>query len=404
MAGPVTRQVNVSRPGTLLLGGAAVLPERVVETGAVLVSGDRIAYAGPRDQLPPGLAAGAEVVDLGPGTRLLPGLVDLHCHGGAGAEFGPDEESAGKAASYHHRAGTTTVVASLVSALPEVLLAGVRTCAGLAADETVAGVHVEGPFLSPQRCGAQDPDALRPVDLDLVAALDDAAGGYWSVMTFAPELDGADGLVSRLAAAGVTPAVGHTDGDAATAARALRAAQAAGTAPLVTHLFNAMPPLHHRFPGAAAACLTAAARGDAVVELVADGVHLADETVAMVMALGAPGSVVLVTDAMAAAGMPDGRYRLGRLEVAVAGGTARLADGGAIAGGTSTLLDVVRRCVVSAGVDLARAVRAASADAAAVLGLEGEVGALSAGTRADVLAVDASLAPVAVWRHGRLLD
>jgi N-acetylglucosamine-6-phosphate deacetylase len=133
-------------------------------------------------------------------------------------------------------------------------------------------------------------------------------------------------------------------------------------------------------------------------------VHLADETVTMVMALGAPGCVVLVTDAMAAAGRPDGRYRLGRLEVAVAGGTARLADGGAIAGGTATLLDVVRRCVVSAGIDLARAVRAASADPAAVLGLGGEVGALSAGGRADVLAVDESLAPVAVWRQGRLLD
>lgn len=403
MTGPATRPVTPPGQATLLLG-AAVLPERVVDPGAVVMAGDRIAYAGPRDRLPPGLAAGAEVVDLGPATRLLPGLVDLHCHGGAGAEFGADERSARHAAGHHHRAGTTSVVASLVSAPPEVLLAGMRTCAGLAAEGTVAGVHTEGPFLSPLRCGAQDPHALRPVDLDLVAALGEAAEGHWSVMTFAPELDDADRLVSRLAATGVVAAVGHTDGDASTVARALRSARADGTPPLVTHLFNAMPPLHHRAPGAAAACLTAAARGDAVVELVADGVHLADETVAMVMAVGAPGSVVLVTDAMAAAGMPDGRYSLGGLDVAVVGGTARLTDGGTIAGGTSTLLDVVRRCVVSAGIDLVRAVRAASADAAAVLGLEGEVGALAAGCRADVLAVDESLAPVAVWRQGRRLD
>lgn len=391
--------------GSTLLLGEVVLPERVIADGAVVMEGDCIAYVGPRVQLPPDLTAGAQAADLPRATRILPGLVDVHCHGGAGGEFGHDEQSARLAARHHHRAGTTSVVASLVSASPHELLAGMRTCAKLAAEGTVAAVHTEGPFLSSLRSGAQDLEALRPIDLGLVDALRDAADGHWAVMTFAPELNGADLLMSRLAAAGVVPAIGHTDSDAETAAWALRTARdRVGRAPLVTHLFNAMPPLQHRSPGTVAACLAEAARGDAFVELIADGVHLADAMVSMVMTVSAQHSVVLVTDAMAAAGMPDGHYTLGALDVSVAGGTARLADGGAIAGGTATLLDVVRRCVVHAGIDLVTAVRAASANPAAALGLEGEIGTLSAGSRADVVAVDESLVPVAVWRYGRPVD
>lgn len=386
-----------------VLRGRLVLADRVVDDGVVVLEGDRIAAAGPLGEVP--VPADGPPGDLPDDVLLLPGLVDIHCHGGGGEEFGPDETSARRAAEHHHRAGTTTVVASLVSAPREALLAGMRVCAGLAAEGLVAGVHVEGPFLSHARRGAQDPDALVGVDLGLVDDLADAGRGRWSVMTFAPELDGADELIRRLAEHRVVPAVGHTDASAGQTAKALSAAMAATGRPgLVTHLFNGMPPLHHRAPGPAAACLAAAAWGEAVVELVADGVHLADETVSMVMDVAAPGSVVLVTDAMAACGMPEGRYTLGRLDVVVAGGTARLADGSSIAGGVATLLDVVRRCVRHAGTSLVETVAAASRVPATVLGLDGEVGALAPGLRADVLAVDEALRPVAVWRRGRRLE
>src|SRR3712207_917963 len=142
-----------------------------------------------------------------------------------------------------------------------------------------------------------------------------------------------------------------------------------------------MPPMHHREPGAVAASLSAAARGQAVVELIADGVHLADATVSMVLDLLGPDAVVLVSDAMAASGMPEGRYRLGNLDAVVAGGTARLAEGGAIAGSTSTLLDVVRRCVRHAAIPLVDAVRSASLTPATLMGIGDEVGALAPGRR-----------------------
>jgi N-acetylglucosamine-6-phosphate deacetylase len=167
----------------------------------------------------------------------------------------------------------------------------------------------------------------------------------------------------------------------------------------VTHLFNAMPVLHHRAPGPVAAALSAAAAGRAVVELIADGVHLAPETVKMVFDLVGADNIALVTDSMAATGLQDGQYRLGSLAVTVLDGVARVDGTGAIAGGTATLLDVVRTAV-AAGVPLQDAIRSATAVPAGVLGRSGNVGDLAAGMRADVLIVDAQLALVGVLRGG----
>ncbi|MEX5717810.1 N-acetylglucosamine-6-phosphate deacetylase [Geodermatophilus maliterrae] len=387
-----------------LLVGSVVLPDRLVADGAVVLVGDRILHAGRRDD--PAVPVGAARADLPPDVLLLPGLVDLHCHGGAGGEFGSDRESARRAAEHHHLAGSTTVVASLVSARPAALVTAMRVCAELATEGVVAGVHTEGPFLSPARRGAHDPAALSPVDLGLVDSLADAGDGRWRAMTFAPELDGTAELIRRLVDSGVVPAVGHTDADAATTTAALtRAAGLLGDRrrAVVTHLFNAMPAMHHREPGPVAASLAAAARQEAVVELIADGVHLADATVAMVLDVLGPGSVALVSDAMAATGMPEGRYRIGDLDAVVSAGTARLVDGDAIAGSVSTLLDTVRRCVRHVGAPLPDAVRAASGTPATVLGVDDEVGALRPGLRADVVAVDRGLRPVAVWRAGHRL-
>jgi N-acetylglucosamine-6-phosphate deacetylase len=222
-------------------------------------------------------------------------------------------------------------------------------------------------------------------------------------MTLAPETAHYPELLAVLAAHRVLPSLGHTDATAPATTAAIRAARGAPLS--ATHLFNGMPPLHHRAPGPVAACLAAAGRGEMVLELVGDGVHLDDATVAMVFDLVGPGQVALVTDAMAAAGMPDGRYPLGPMEVDVVAGVARLAPtpdgpGGAIAGGTATMIDLVRRAVRYAGVDLASAVRAASATPAALLGLGRELGDLAPGLRADVVVTDADLRSVAVLHAG----
>jgi N-acetylglucosamine-6-phosphate deacetylase len=242
----------------------------------------------------------------------------------------------------------------------------------------------------------------------------EAAGGTLKTMTYAPELPGAGGLVRMLAEHGVTPSLGHTDADARMTAASLAnaadlmgsAAQAGGfgqhARPTVTHLFNGMPPLHHRSPGPVAACLRLASAGSVVVELIGDGVHLDAETVRMVFDLVGARNVALVTDSMAATGLPDGDYVLGPSDVVVHDGVATLRSNGALAGGTSTLLGVVR-ATIAAGISPADAVTAATMVPARVLGLETEIGSLRAGMRADIIAVDQQFELAVVLRGGQIL-
>lgn len=400
----------MTAPDALLVTGTLLTDGTTVPDGAVAVVDGRIAYAGPRAGFNADSLPGLRDLALPPGSLILPGLVDLHCHGAVGGDFpGGDPAAARAAVDFLHRSGTTTLLASLVTAPREDLLRSAAELKVLAEEGLIAGIHAEGPFLSHTRCGAQDPRFLLDPDLGLLGELAVAAGGHLRTMTYAPELPGADGLVDGLVSLGVTPSLGHTDADARTtadsltrAADLLAASGAQGARPTVTHLFNGMPPLHHRAPGPVAACLRLAAAGRVAVELVADGVHLDPETVRMVFALAGAGNVALVTDSMAATGLPDGEYDLGPAGVVVTDGEARLRSNGALAGGTATLLDVVRR-TVGAGVDAAEAVLSATAVPAQVLGLSGEVGSLRAGLRADVVVVDAGFRPALVVRGGKVL-
>ncbi|SDE39712.1 N-acetylglucosamine-6-phosphate deacetylase [Blastococcus fimeti] len=377
------------------LRGRVVTPAAVLPDGLVVLHGNRIAWVGPAAHWP-------HAVPPPSGRTLLPGLVDVHCHGGGGHGFTDvDGNGALAAARYHRDAGSTTVLASLVSAPAEVLLHQVGALAELVSAGELAGIHLEGPFLSPAHRGAHDLAALLPADPQLLESLLIRGGGAVRSTTLAPELPHSGDLVAVLRRYGVLPCLGHTGADAALATRWM---QSVGTPLAVTHLFNAMPSWHHRGAGPVAACLAAAGRGEAVVELIADGVHLDDETVAAVFDLVGPRQIALVTDSTAAAGMPDGDHHLGSLQVSVVEGVARLSGTGSpgpLAGGTSRLLDVLRRTVRHAGVDLLAAVTAASATPATLLGLQDEVGALEPGRRADVLVVDERLHPVAVLRGGR---
>lgn len=399
---------SVAKPGgaVVVLRGRAVLPDAVLDDGVVVLRGARIAYAGP--------ASSAPVVPppADPGAVLLPGLVDLHNHGGAGVSFpdAVDDAQVRQAVRAHRAHGTTTLLASLVTAGPGALLRQAELLGALAAEGEIAGIHAEGPFLAPERRGAHSPEHLVAGDAGFVRELVAAAAGYLRTMTVAPEVPGVTGrggVAEALVEAGVVPSLGHTAGTMEEAealiAQVAPALREQGLRMTATHLFNAMPPLHHREPGPVAACVAAAARGEMVVELVADGVHLAPGTTRAVMTL-LRGSAALVTDAMAAAGMPDGPYRLGPMDVVVDGGVARLVDRdgdgapGAIAGGTARLIDVVRT-TVAGGVPLLAAVRAASWTPAGALGLH-DVGGLVAGRRADAVVTDTALRPRQVWRAG----
>lgn len=314
------------------------------------------------------------------GVDAVPPLTDIHCHGAIGHAFGDSEDGSRAAAAHLAARGIPTVVASLVSAAPETLLTQVRTLAPLVADGTLLGIHLEGPFLAQECRGAHDPALLcdpDPALLERLAAAAAELGAPRAIrqLTFAPERPGSLDLVRTMAALGILPAIGHTAATAEQVAETVGAVVAAtGRPALITHLFNGMPPFHHRSGGPAAAALSAAARGEAVVELIADGVHVAAEVVRMVFDTLGPERVALVSDAMAATDLGDGDYMLGSLPVRVAGGTARIIreDGaeGSIAGSTSTLADCVHWAIEVAGLDRDDVIRAATLTPRGIIGAE----------------------------------
>ena len=403
------------------LRGRVVTPDHIINDGAVVLSGAHIAWVGPADQAArAGFTDVVEQAQAAPeGGYLLPGLVDVHCHGGGGESF-PNAETAEQAmvsVLEHRRFGTTSLVASCVTAAPDVLRARTRVLAGLCEDGELAGIHFEGPFVSVERCGAQDPTYIIDPDADLTRELIELGGGHVVTMTIAPEkpgITGDDGVNAALIEGGALPSFGHTDSEAAPVRAALADAAAriaerleAGNpvrAPrsTATHLFNGMRPMHHRTPGPVPEFLAAAQRGECVLEMIGDGVHLSPAIVLDMFETLGRDNVVLVTDAMAAAGMADGDYVLGSQPVTVAGGVARLTEGGAIAGGTAHLIDVVRT-TWQGGVDLVDAVYAASVQGAQILG-DSSVGALRAGLWADVVVTDAELRPVTVLRRGEAVE
>jgi N-acetylglucosamine-6-phosphate deacetylase len=377
----------------LLAGGRVVTPGGVLSPGWIKLAGRLIEAVG-QGELPEPYPAASPVTDLR-GRWVLPGFVDVHVHGGGGTSFTEGSaDDARNAAEFHRRHGSTTLVASLVTAPLAELEARVAMLAGLARDDVIAGIHLEGPFLSAARCGAQDPRHMIAPDVAAFASLQAAAEGQLRVITIAPELAGATGLIEAAAGAGVVAAVGHTD---ATADITTAAVDAGATH--ATHLFNGMRPLHHREPGPVGALLD---RDEVTCEVIADGVHLHDTVVRLVARAAGPGRLVLITDAMAAAGMADGSYPLGSLRVKVAGGVARLAgdDGpGAIAGSTATMAGVVARAV-AAGLPVTEVTAAASTTPARILGLGDRTGALRPGLAADLVVCDDDFRLDAVMRHG----
>lgn len=332
-------------------------------------------------------------VALPAGSVLAPGLVDAHVHGGGGHAFGPDPEAAARAVQHHRRAGTTTMVASLVTGPVAELERAVRALAPLVHDGLLSGVHLEGPWLNPRHRGAHEAAHLRapvPADVERLLGAEDATV---AMVTLAPELDGGLDAVRRIVGHGAAAAVGHTDATYDETVAAIAAGARVGT-----HLHNAMRPLHHREPGPAVALM----EDDRVsVELIADGVHV--HPAVLRAATRGAARPVLVTDAMPAAGAPDGSYRLGGLDVVVADGEARLRDSGAIAGSTLTLAEAVRFAVGKAGMPLVDAVRAATLAPARLLGRD-DVGRLEVGARADAVVLDADLRVTGVLCAGSWLD
>lgn len=381
---------------TVLTGARVVLPGGVVDNGRVTVEGTRITAAGSAADTASGHGEEAEqALDL-PGRWIVPGFVDLHVHGGGGASFsaGTPEESL-TAIRTHRLHGTTTMLASTVTGDLDDLARQAAVLSELVEQGELAGIHFEGPFISPHRCGAHQPSLLRAPDPADVRKLVDAARGTARMMTLAPELPGGLESVRLLADSGVLAAVGHTD----STYEATRAAVEAG-ATVATHLFNAMPSLLHRAPGPVAALLE---DERVTIELINDGTHLHPAMLELAFHRAGADRVAFITDAMGAAGMNDGRYPLGPMEVEVKDGVARISDGptaGSIAGSTLTLDRAFQRAVTIDGLSVEQTVRALSATPARLLGIADRAGSLEVGKNADLVVLDDDFRLRGVMRRG----
>jgi N-acetylglucosamine-6-phosphate deacetylase len=363
---------------TVLTADHVVVPGAVHAPGWVWLEGDRIvgAASGP---------APAEEPSEHVGTWLLPGFVDLHVHGGGGHDVGRSADEALASARFHQQHGTTATLLSLAAAPIDRLVAQLRAVADLVEagpaehGVQVLGAHLEGPFLSPARCGAIDGRWLLPPDAAVLDELLAAGRGTVRTITLAPELPGALELIDRARAAGVVVAVGHTD---ATYDQALAGFHRGATA--VTHLCNAMRPMHHREPGP----ILAAHDGGAACEVINDGVHVHPAVLRMVHGWGAD-RPVLVTDAVVAAGLGDGEHRFDGRVVTVADGQVRLADG-TLAGSTLTA-DVAVRRALEQGLPPIDVALAAATNPARVIGEGDRRGAITAGLAADLVVLGEDL-------------
>ncbi|MHB8508869.1 MAG: N-acetylglucosamine-6-phosphate deacetylase [Candidatus Dormibacteria bacterium] len=350
---------------------------------------------------------GTQIVDVGRGGRaggrdlggafVAPGFLDLHVHGGGGASLmSGDPAELREAARFHFRHGTTGLLATAVSTSEMALIATIDAAAGLrgrsmAGEAEVIGVHLEGPYLNTRRAGAADPEQLRPVDPAETRRLVERATGVVRLVTLAPELPGAVDLARWLRSRGVIVALGHTD---ATYEEAL-AAIGSGLSH-ATHTFNAMPTLHHRHPGAALAALGSP---DVTCELIVDGIHLHPAIVTMVHRLKGTAGTVLVTDAIAAAGLGDGAYQLGEQPIQVSGGRATLRGTDVLAGSTLTMDGAVRNAM-AAGIPLAEALEMASLTPARVLRLDDRKGRIEPGYEADLVVLSPDLEVMATFARG----
>ncbi|MGH9703678.1 MAG: N-acetylglucosamine-6-phosphate deacetylase [Candidatus Acidiferrales bacterium] len=389
-------------PRVAITGGRVLTPLQEISGAAILIEGGRITRVGRREEIR--LPAGVAEIEAG-GQTIVPGFVDVHIHGAGGHDvMEATADSLETVARTVARFGTTTLVATTVTAPAD------QTCRSLegmaryirgtikgkensAPRAEIAGIHFEGPFISHARRGVHPPDAIANPSVPLLDRFLEAAGGCARILTLAPELPGALELVQRAREAGLVVALGHTDATYEQASAAIdRGASHA------VHVFNAMRPFSHRQTGVLGAVLT---DPRVTTEVIADGIHVDDAAIRLLLAAKGIERVVLVSDGISATGMPDGTYRLGTFDVAVSGGVCRNLEG-RLAGSTLTLDRAIRH-VVSLGVPLFEAVRMATEIPAMRLGLAGRKGVIAPGADADLVMLTPDLQIARVMVRGAML-
>lgn len=385
---------------TLIHAGRALTPTGEIADAGILIRETVIEAIGPRE----GMTLPADATEISATNKsAIPGFVDVHIHGAGGRDvMEGSNEALSIVARTVARHGTTSMVATTVTASADDIC---RSCEGIAKyiatqhegpgpRAKVLGIHFEGPFLSEIRRGVHPAEWLRLPSAELLERFVAAAGGKALMMTIAPELLGAIPCIDAAIKAGLVVGIGHTD---ATYEQA-RLAMAHGAHHAV-HVYNAMRPFSHRDSGVIGAVLTTP---DVTAELIADGVHVEEAAMRLLLQAKSADCVILVSDGISATGMPDGKYMLGQMEVTVSGGVCRNSEG-KLAGSTLTL-DRALRNVVALGKSFEDTTRMLTLNPAGLLGLEFKKGALRAGADADILLLNDELQLTSVWIRGEPLN
>ncbi len=362
-----------------------ITPTKTIQRGTIVVGDDgKIAFIGPSESAPKMDGTRLNIGD----HLIIPGFIDIHTHGGTGITFGEENIAAGltKYSKWVARSGVTGFLTSITAPTPEELVDKIQAIVGefkkgLPGAQGL-GIHLEGPFMNIEKKGAQNPDWIRNPSFEETEMYLDAGEGWIKQVTIAPELPGASEVAARFANNGVVVAVGHSTADYETAVQAIESHWS-----LITHTFNAQTGFHHRKPGIVGAVLSS---DDVTAELIADTIHVHPGAMKVLVRCLGSDRIILVTDAMEAAGLPDGTYHLLGKKVIVQNGKATQEDG-TIASSTALLNQCVRNMNQVVGVDLPDSIKMASINAARVIGEEKVRGSIAPGKQADLTVIDDDL-------------
>lgn len=383
----------------LVISGAKIVTEQgIIERGILHVKDGFIAFVGDMSQWDPTAAGSAARSIDAHGSWLLPGFIDVHVHGGYGADFmDANPETLDIITRFHALHGTTSMLATTMTATRDAIDRVLGEVDRYKSQEMpyaqLLGVHLEGPFISPKWAGAQDPNLMVQPQLSWIEDWHERFPQLMKQLTLAPEREGGLEMIAWLRDHGIVAACGHTDATYADIQSAVRE----GLSHAV-HTYNAMKPLHHREPGTVGAILTDERISG---EVIADGHHVHPAAIRLLAMVKQPHGLLLITDAMSAAGLGDGQYELGGQAVTVQSGVARLTEGGALAGSTLTMIEALRFMVREVGVSVEDASRFASGNPARLLRLEASHGSIAQGKQADLLLVSPELELEHVWVRGK---